>query len=161
MNVIVLDAPTDRPGTGIGRFSAWLAWTGDRPVSLTSYRLWASPFCCKRHRQWRQLQVLALFYPTAKWHTHTSPLTHLLWLNSACITHNFTNSRRFRTHTKERAPLIYTSISVSSSLLVTSTKMRGLFHLNGQIHAKLCQNAHFGKYSVKHSQFWNIISWER
>ncbi len=38
------DAPIDRPVIGIGRFFAWPARIGDRPVSLTSCRFRADPF---------------------------------------------------------------------------------------------------------------------
>ncbi len=50
-NVIIRDAPIDRPGIGIGRFLAWPAPIGDRLVILTSCRFRA--FYCQRHRQRR------------------------------------------------------------------------------------------------------------
>ncbi len=41
---VIRDAPIDQPMIGIGRFLAWPARIGDRPVSLTSCRFWADPF---------------------------------------------------------------------------------------------------------------------
>ncbi len=41
---VIRDAPIDQPMIGIGRFLAWQARIGDRPVSLTSWRFWDDPF---------------------------------------------------------------------------------------------------------------------